>query len=148
MEHGSGPSGFTSHKKSIVHAHVHVVIGFTLKDKYLKMVQMQPCPDLSVAAHTHYFAYKVGAKGNRLCCYNDDVYVQRQFPRQIMATELGLAPGMFNWRKTPFNENIHTTLYRIWEYLSSERLSYRIYERTKNFVEPYGKRFTGSTLMD
>ena len=29
-EHGSGPSGLTSHKKSIVHAHLHVIIDFCL----------------------------------------------------------------------------------------------------------------------
>ena len=146
MEHGSGPSGFTSHKKSIVHAHVHVVIDFTLKDKYLEMVQMKPCPDLSVAAHTHYFAYKVGAKGERLCCWDDNVYVQRQYPRQIMAMELGLAPNLYNWRKTSFSENIHTTLYRLWEYLSEGKLSYRIEERTRNFVIPFGQRFTDNAI--
>lgn len=148
MEHGSGPSGFTSHKKSIVHAHVHVVIGFTLKKKYLDMIQMTPCPDLSVAAGTHYFAYKIGANGERMCCYNDDVYVQRQFPRQVMAMELGLAPNLYNWRKTPFYENIHTTLYKVWEYLSEneEKLSYRIKERTKSFVKPYGERFTENAI--
>lgn len=142
FEHGSGPSGFTSHKKSIVHAHTHVVYDFELKQKYLDMIQMQPCPDLSVAAHTHYFAYKVGAKGERLCCYDDNVYVQRQFPRQIMAMELGLAPNLYNWRNTAFMENIHTTMYKIWEYLSENEVSYRISERTESFVIPYGERFT------
>ncbi|MBR1653587.1 MAG: hypothetical protein IJ690_01345 [Clostridia bacterium] len=146
FEHGSGPSGFTSHAKSIVHAHVHVIIDFTLKQKYLDMVQMKPCPDLSVAANTHYFAYKVGAHGERLCNYNDDVFVQRQYPRQIMAMELGLAPNLYNWRKTSFLENIHTTLYRMWEYLSENELSYRIAERTRNFVVPFGNRFTDSAL--
>lgn len=141
FEHGSGPSGITSHAKSIVHAHVHIVIDFELKQKYLDMVQMKPCPDISVAAHTHYFAYKVGAKGNRVCCYDDEVYVQRQYPRQIMAMEMELAPNLYNWRKTHFVENIHTTLYRIWEYLSTNQLSYRIEERTNNFVIPYS-RFT------
>lgn len=139
FEHGSGPSGITSHAKSIVHAHVHVIIDFELKQKYLDMVQMKPCPDISAAAHTHYFAYKVGAKGNRVCCYDDEVYVQRQYPRQIMAMEMGLAPNLYNWRKTHFVENIHTTLYRIWEYLSTNQLSYRIEERTSNFVVPYSR---------
>ena len=40
MEHGSGPSGKTSHKKSIVHAHTHVVVDFELKEKYVKTFQM------------------------------------------------------------------------------------------------------------
>ncbi len=141
FEHGSGPSGFTSHAKSIVHAHVHVVIDFTLKQKYLDMVQMKPCPDLSVAANTHYFAYKVGAHGKRSCCYDDNVYVQRQYPRQIMAMEMGLAPNLYNWRKTHFVENIHTTLYHVWKFLTNNSQSYRITERTRNFVVPYGSRF-------
>lgn len=142
FEHGSGPSGFTSHKKSIVHAHTHVICDFMLQQKYLDMVQMKPCPDLSVARNTHYFAYKVGARGNRLCCYDDEVYVQRQFPRQIMAMELGLAPNLYNWRNTSFIENIHTSLYRIWKYLLADtNLSYRITERTENFVIPFEKRF-------
>lgn len=139
FEHGSGPSGITSHEKSIVHAHVHVVIDFELKQKYLDMVQMKPCPDISIAAHTHYFAYKVGARGERVCCYDDEVYVQRQYPRQIMAMEMELAPNLYNWRKTHFVENIHTTLYRIWEYLSTQQLSYRIEERTHSFVIPYSR---------
>ena len=139
FEHGSGPSGITSHAKSIVHAHVHVVIDFVLKKKYLDMVQMKPCPDISVASHTHYFAYKEGARGERVCCYDDEVYVQRQYPRQIMAMEMELAPNLYNWRKTHFVENIHTSLYRIWKYLSTEQLSYRIEERTHNFVIPYSR---------
>lgn len=142
FEHGSSPSGFTSHKKSIVHAHTHVVVDFTLKEKYLKMVQMKPCPDLQVARDTHYFAYKVGAHGERLCCYDNEVYVQRQFPRQIMAKEMNLAPNLYNWRNTAFSENIHTSLFRIWEYLANEtNLSYRIAERTECFAAPYGERF-------
>lgn len=143
FEHGSGPSGFTSHKKSIVHAHTHVIIDFTLKKKYLDMVKMKPCPDLSVAADTHYFAYKVGAKGERLCCYDDEVYVQRQYPRQIMAMELGLAPNLYNWRSTSFSENIRTTLFRLWNYITkTNNISDRILERTENFKIPYGERFS------
>ncbi len=143
FEHGSGPSGFTSHAKSIVHAHVHVVIDFELDKKYLDMIQMKPCPDLSVAADTHYFAYKVGARGNRLCCYDDNVYVQRQYPRQIMAIEQGCAPGLYNWRTTPFTENIHTTLYYIWDFLIKKKdISYRIQDRTRCFKIPFGERLT------
>ncbi len=141
FEHGSSPSGRTSHKKSIVHAHVHAVAGFVLKDYYLKMIQMQPCPDLSVAKDTHYFAYKEGAHGQRLCCYDDNVYVQRQFPRQVMAIELGYDPELYNWRTTAFKEHIMTTLYRIYKYLStSPSLSYRLKDRTKCFVLPYKDR--------
>lgn len=140
FEHGSGPSGLTSHKKSIVHAHTHVVIDFELKEKYIDMVQMKPLADLSKARHTHYFAYKKGADGLRLCCYDDNVYVQRQFPRQIMAMELGYTPGQYNWRKYDFDENIHTTLYYLYRYLAFENKNRRIAERTSGFVQGYKLR--------
>ena len=140
FEHGSGPSGLTSHKKSIVHAHTHVVIDFVIDKKYLDMIQMKPLDDISLARNTHYFAYKIGADGQRYCCYDDNVYVQRQFPRQIMAMELGYTPGLYNWRKYDFSENIHNTLYFIYNFLSNSSLSHRIEERTKAFVDGYKYR--------
>lgn len=142
MEHGSGPSGMTSHKKSIVHAHTHVVVDFTLKPKYLDAIQMKPLDDLTQARNTHYFAYKVGAHGQRLCCYDDNVYVQRQYPRQVMAKELGLAPSQYNWRNFNFNENTHATLYRIWYFLKRNfnNLDKRIQRRTCAFYLGYPKR--------
>ena len=140
FEHGSGPSGLTSHKKSIVHAHTHVVIDFELKAKYIEMLQMKRLDDLSKARHTHYFAYKKGADGKRLCCYDDNVYVQRQFPRQVMAMELGYTPNQYNWRHFDFKENIHTTLYYIYKFLANEKLNHRIEERTLAFVNGYKQR--------
>lgn len=142
MEHGSGPSGYTSHQKSIVHAHTHVVIDFTIKQQYLDAIQMKPLDDLTLAKHTHYFAYKVGAHGQRLCCYDDNVYVQRQYPRQIMAKELGLTPMQYNWRKYDFQENTHATLYRIWYFLKRNfvNLDSRIQKRTCAFYKGYSER--------
>ena len=140
FEHGSGPLGLTSHKKSIVHAHTHVIIDFELKKEYLDMIQMKPLDDLSKARHTHYFAYKVGANGQTLCCYDDNVYIQRQFPRQIMAMELGYTPKQYNWREFSFEENIHTTLYYIYRYLATKNDHFRIAERTNCFVFGYPRR--------
>ena len=141
FEHGSGPSGFSSHKKSIVHAHTHVLIGFELGKKYLDMIQMKRLDDLAKARGTHYFAYKRGADGKLLCCYDDRVYVQRQFPRQVLAKELGLTPSQYNWRHFEFDENVHTSLYYIHRFLSnSDQISERIKERTSAFVQGYRLR--------
>ena len=111
MEHGSGPSGKTSHKKSIVHAHSHVVVDFTLKEEYKKMVALKECKDITLASKTHYFSYQDGSDGKLLVTMDPLVYVQRQFPRQVMAKELGLAPGQYNWRENDFKEVTDTTLY-------------------------------------
>lgn len=81
MEHGSGPSGITSHKKSIVHAHTHVVTDFQLSDHHKRMVKLEPIDDITLANKTHYFSYQEGSDGQLMICMDNNVYVQRQFPR-------------------------------------------------------------------
>ena len=141
FEHGSDPRGMTSHKKSIVHAHTHVVIDFKLEKKYLDMVKMIPIDDISLAKDTHYFSYQESACGQLLITMDPDVYVQRQYPRQIMAETMGLAPGQYNWRNEEFSENVKAQLYQFYRYLTSGKaINKRILERTKGFVKGYAKR--------
>lgn len=135
FEHGSGPSGLTSHKKSIVHAHTHVVIDFVIEQKYLDMVQCKPLDDIRRARNTHYFAYWFNEK--LYCCYDPRVFVQRQFPRQIMSLTLGHAPEQYNWRKHPWFENISQTLFFIHKFLKNGKINERIQERTKAFTRGY-----------
>lgn len=139
MEHGSGPSGKTSHKKSIVHAHTHVVVDFKLKEKYKNMIQMKVCDDISVAKDVHYFSYQESSKGQLLIAMDPEVYVQRQFPRQIMAEELGFAPNQYNWRWYEFEEITDATLFHINNMLKNETKG-RIFERTQAFVSGFSKR--------
>lgn len=139
MEHGSGPSGKTSHKKSIVHAHTHVVVDFSLKEKYQKMVQMKKCDNISDAKDVHYFSYQDTSQGQLMIAMNPEVYVQRQFPRQILAEELGLAPNQYNWRWHEFSEVTDATLYHINNMLRNETDG-RIFERTRAFVKGFSKR--------
>lgn len=142
-EHGSGPSGKTSHKKSIVHAHTHVVVDFELKEKYQDMVQLRPCFDITEAKYVHYFSYQEGSKGQLMISMDPSVYIQRQYPRQIMADELGFAPDQYNWRKVKFEENIDATLFHLFRTLK-ECTDDRIKERTRGFVEGFSNR----TLQD
>ena len=139
FEHGSGPSGISSHKKSIVHAHVHVVIDFILKQKYQKMVQLQSYNDITSASQTHYFSYQESSKGQLMICKDPKVYVQRQFARQIIADELGYAPGQYNWRNAEFLENANATVFYLYRYIKTLK-SGRIYERTKGFINGFEKR--------
>jgi diadenosine tetraphosphate (Ap4A) HIT family hydrolase len=139
MEHGSGPSGISSHKKSIVHAHTHVVVDFKLAGKYQDMVQLKPCDDIGVAKDVHYFSYQEGTDGQLMLSMDPRVYVQRQFPRQVMAEEMKLAPNQYNWRVCEFAENVDATLYFMYKFLKT-RKSGRIYERTKAFVEGFERR--------
>lgn len=140
IEHGSGPSGKTSHKKSIVHAHTHVVVDWCLKKKYQEMVQMKVCNDISVARDVHYFSYQEGTKGDLLVSMDPEVYVQRQFPRQIMAEELELAPDQYNWRWYEFDEITHASLFRLNKMLREEQEGSRIWTRTRDFVQGFSLR--------
>lgn len=140
MEHGSGPSGITSHKKSIVHAHTHVVTDFQLSDHHKRMVKLEPIDDITLADNTHYFSYQEGSDGQLMICMDNNVYVQRQFPRQVMAEDLKLAPGQYNWRKVGFEENVHATLFHVFNYLKNAELPKRIADRTRGFVLGYAKR--------
>ena len=139
MEHGSGPSGKTSHKKSIVHAHTHVVVDFELKEKYQRMVQMKRCENISDASAVHYFSYQRSTDGQLMIAMDPEVYVQRQFPRQVMAEELGLAPDQYNWRWYEFDEVTDATLYHLNKMLRNEKEG-RIFERTRDFVKGFSGR--------
>lgn len=139
MEHGSGPSGKTSHKKSIVHAHTHVVIDFKLKQKYKDMVKLMPCNDITQAKEVHYFSYQEGSKGQLMLSKDPCVYIQRQFPRQVMAEELGFAPEQYNWRKNEFKEVTDATLFHIHKALK-EIEDEKILKRSEGFIKGFAKR--------
>lgn len=140
MEHGSGPSGKTSHKKSIVHAHTHVVADFTLKPHFQDMVKLKPCEDISIAKNVHYFSYQEGTDNQLMIAMDSEVYVQRQFPRQVMAEELGLAPDQYNWRCYDFDEITGATLFYLCKYLRENENNKRIVKRTKGFVRGFPNR--------
>lgn len=142
FEHGSDPSGKSKHKRSVVHAHTHVVVDFTLKPKYLEMVAMRKIDNIIEAKKGSYFSYQEGADGELWIVTDPEVYVQRQYPRQIMAEEMGLAPGQYNWRNVEFSENIHSTLYKIYSWLQEnyDNLPERIQKRTKSFIDGYSLR--------
>lgn len=140
FEHGSGPSGMTSHPKAIVHAHTHVLHDFSMQQQYLDMIQARPLEDIKRVAGTHYFAYKSGARGKRYVAWDERVYVPRQYARQIIASKLGYTPGQYNWRSFKFEENVHSTLYFIWRMLKTRSLSKRISNRTDCFVVGYEER--------
>lgn len=139
FERGSDPSGISSNKNSIVHAHTHVVIDCPFQNKYLEMLKMQPIDDITIAKTTHYLSYQEECDGQLMICMNPEVYIQRQFPRQVIADQLGLTPGQYNWRNVAFSENINVSLYKIYNSLK-QITEGRIYERTRAFVEGYSQR--------
>ena len=104
------------------------------------MVQMKVCSDISIAKDVHYFSYQEGAEGELLISMDPSVYVQRQFPRQIMADELGLAPDQYNWRWYEFDEITDATLFYLNKMLRQEMEGTRIWTRTRDFVQGFSMR--------
>ena len=142
FEHGSDPSGFSSHKRSIVHAHTHVAWGITFDQKYKDMVCLEKVDSIKALYETKYFSYQEGATGTLFAVFDPDVYVQRQFPRQIIGLMLGIPNEKTNWRKEAFMDNIIATFDDICAYLTENQkfLSPRIIKATEGFVKGYPLR--------
>lgn len=136
FEHGSAPTGFSSHAKSIVHAHTHVAIGCAFEKEYLDMVQLQPVSEIKTLYKAKYMSYQCGTDGDLLAVSDPKVYVQRQFPRQVIAHMMGIPNEFSNWRIEPFYENIRSTFKDIWNFLNTSKdIPERIIQRTKGFYE-------------
>lgn len=142
FEHGASPTGFTSHKRSIVHAHTHVAWGITIEQKYQDMVCLKPVSDINELFYAKYFSYQEGTDGQLLAVWDKKVYVQRQYPRQVIGLELGIPNELTNWRKEAFMDNIKETFKDFYAYLKANRefLCERIAVATKGFVEGYPMR--------
>lgn len=141
FEHGSDPSGKSSHKRSVVHAHTHVAYGWEMKEKHMKMVQMKETT-LQELRGGKYFSYRKNADGKFMAVNDPNVFIQRQYPRQIIAEEIGLAPGQYNWRTQGFEENVKATYYYLHRYLSEnlKELPERVQKACKDFVKAYAMR--------
>lgn len=142
FEHGASPTGFTSHERSIVHAHTHVAWGITLEQKYQDMVSLQEVSDIKKLYTKKYFSYQEGTDGKLLAVWDRSVYVQRQYPRQVIGLELGIPNELTNWRKEAFMDNIKETFKDFYAYLKAnhEFLCERIALATEGFVEGYPMR--------
>ena len=141
FEHGSAPHGFSSHQRSIVHAHTHVAWGIKFPDEYLTMVRLEPT-DIKDLATKKYLSYQCGADGEFLAVCDQNVYVQRQFPRQVIGELVGIPNYKTNWRVEPFEDNMEATFSAICEFLVKNRkfMASRIRKATKPFVDTYPER--------
>lgn len=142
FEHGSDPSGYSSHKRSVVHAHTHVAWGTKFEQKYLDMVCLKEIGSITELKNTKYLTYQEGTKGKLLACSDPNVYIQRQFPRQIIGLMEGIPNELTNWRKEAFMDNIIATFNDIYNYLKINQnfMCERIAKATDGFVRGYPLR--------
>lgn len=142
FEHGSAPSGFSSHERSIVHAHTHVAWGVKFDQRYLDMVCLERVNHVKELSETKYFSYQEGAKGQLWAVSDPNVYVQRQYPRQVIGMMLGIPNEKTNWRKEAFMDNIIGTFEDFYRFLKANGgfLCERIKDATDGFVKGYEMR--------
>ena len=144
FEHGSAPSGISSHERSIVHAHTHVAVGVKFDQKYIDMVSLKPVEDIRAFSKVKYLSYQEGTTGQLYVCADPEVYVQRQYPRQVIGEILGIDNRLTNWRVKPFEANMTKTHEAFYKFLSEKQefIHPRIVKATEGFVKGYPFRAT------
>ena len=106
------------------------------------MVCLKPIDDICKLKNVKYFSYQEGTDGQLMAVWDPEVYVQRQYPRQIIGMMLGLDNAKSNWRFEPFLDNLSQTLYDFYAFLSANRnsLSPRIIHATECFTKGFPLR--------
>lgn len=138
-ENGSGSGGHGKDKSSIVHAHIHMnpcdmdilkvsaEKGITLKEINY--------PDLQNYQENSYLL----VQNYDLKWYimsDPELYIPRQYVRQLVAEHVGIPGDLWNWRIYPFADEVVVTTNKIREYLISHKdsLPERIVRRTSHFA--------------
>lgn len=139
-ENGTGNGGIGKAKSSVVHSHVHIAPS---KLNVHEIQELSGFPlykisynDLSLYGKHSYLLVKGSNNDEWWINDNPDLYIPRQYVRQIIADEYGLSGDTWNWRTNPFINLIQSTckdiqsaLIRNWDSLPS-----RIKENTKNYL--------------
>lgn len=138
-ENGSGSSGKGKPKTSIVHAHIHACPS---KLNILETTKVTGVPVNKICIEN---LANYSENSYLLICdyddqwyisYDSELYIPRQFIRQLIALENNIAGELWNWREYPFWEEMNKNGYDFLKYVSENwnNLSSRIKERTEKFV--------------
>lgn len=136
-ENGSGHGGIGKAKDSIVHSHVHFLPSGLTTDDVARVSGFQfteiTLEDLHLYTQNSYLLMRTPDKEHWVINDNPKLYIPRQYLRQITAKEYGIPGDLWNWRKYPFEKNMHQTVVDIMEAISKhkEDLSERIIENTR-----------------
>ena len=106
------------------------------------MVCLEEIADIRQLKGAKYFSYQEGFDGKLLAVSDPGVYVQRQYPRQVIGLQLGIPNEKTNWRKEPFDQNMKETFDDVYKFVVSHQkfLTDRIIKATEAFVTGYPMR--------
>ena len=140
-ENGSGTGGKGKPKTSIVHAHIHACPCSDTLDileaTRLTGVPLNPIKksDLSKYASNPYLLV-INFNNNWYISSDPNLYIPRQYIRQLLAKELNIIGDVWDWRLYPFWNNVEKTAQIILEFLRDnfDNLSPRIQKATEKFI--------------
>lgn len=139
-ENGTGNGGIGKAKSSIVHSHIHIAPSQLTAEKIQKIsgfpLTKISYQDLSSYGQHSYLLVNGDSNNEWYINDNPDLYIPRQYVRQLLAEEYGLAGEMWNWRTHPFmelikrtNEEITNALKFNWNFIPE-----RIKKRTLDYL--------------
>lgn len=139
-ENGTGAGGIGKAKNSIVHSHVHIAPS-RLTAKSIQEFSKFPLTkityeDLPLYGKHSYLLIKGVTTREWWINDNPDLYIPRQYVRQLIAEEYGFSGNTWNWRTNPFIYLIKSTCKDIQDSLTNNwiLLPERIKENTKKFL--------------
>lgn len=112
FENGTGNSGIGKAKNSVVHSHTHIVPSELNADK-IKMISGFPFEEISFEQLPDYTkeSYLLIQKSasSWIICQNPNLYIPRQYVRQLLADEYNIPGECWNWRIYGFEDKMHET---------------------------------------
>lgn len=135
-ENGTGNSGIGKAKDSVVHAHTHVapsnltakeieiISGFSFETIRFNQISKY-CSDSYLLIHDSHSMWKI--------CQDSNLYIPRQYVRQLLAEEYHIPGECWNWRTHPYFDKMCITDNQIISMLKGNwnKLPQRIKNRTK-----------------
>lgn len=136
-ENGTGNGGIGKAKDSVVHAHVHLapstLTSETIKIKSGFQFECITLDDISKYSNHSYLLIREENPNNWIINNSKDLYIPRQYIRQLLAEENDIPGELWNWRKYPCRENLHKTIKQISYSVNRHWINFpkRLQERTK-----------------
>ena len=113
-ENGSGKNGIGKAKDSLVHAHVHVAPA-VLNSEVIEKISGFPfdkivLQELPKYKEHSYLLVRTPDKSKWKINNNPNLYIPRQYVRQLIAEEYNLPGDAWNWRTHPFIDIVYQTV--------------------------------------
>lgn len=138
-ENGSGSGGHGKPKTSIVHAHIHAcpcsldilqitkLTGITLE--HITKNELQNFSEDS-------YLFVINYDNKWYMCCDKELYIPRQYVRQLIALEQNITNDLWDWRQYPFWSNVNRTANTILDYVRDnyDYLPARIQKATRKFI--------------